>query len=209
MNENSVAIITLCSTAFVGNVKPLNSEEWHSLAMLLMEKDVQPQDLLNYSENEFFNILGLEKEFTERLLNLNKRSTALFIELSKYESMGIRLLTRADKEFPKDLKKSLNEKCPPILYYAGNIELLNLEKEEITEKNEENATELISLVKQECKALLINKRISSNVQITESALCLDIPIIELTTEPLLKKLRQTKLIKAIQRGKMIILSEKI
>ena len=39
--------------------------------------------------------------------------------------MGINILTRADIVYPKILKEKLKDKCPPVIYYSGDINILN------------------------------------------------------------------------------------
>ena len=126
MNLNAHAIVTLCSHMCVGEgVVPLEPKEWSELAKLLMEKQLQPADLLGFSEAEMKERLQLATDQTQRLARLVDRSASLSFELSQYENMGIFVITRADEQYPKRLKKVLGNQCPPLFYYAGNLELLD------------------------------------------------------------------------------------
>ena len=50
MNKNSEVITILCSHLCVGDgVKPLEPKEWSNLAKLLVAKNMQPSDLLEFS----------------------------------------------------------------------------------------------------------------------------------------------------------------
>ena len=125
MNINSHVILTLCSHICVGEgIRPLEPKEWSEFASLLMEHRLQPADILQLSNQELREQLGLSGEFADRLMRLLERSPSLSFELSRYENMGIHALTRADEQYPRRLKKVLENHCPPIFYYAGNLNLL-------------------------------------------------------------------------------------
>ncbi len=209
MNENSVAIITLCSTVCVGEAKPLTNEEWDNLASVLIDKDKQPSELLSLSEKELASQLEINEELAKRLFKLSQRSASLFFELAKYEAMGIKILTRADKAFPQSLKRTLKEKCPALFYCAGSLELLLLKKLEEKDLKDLSIEEITSSLQEKGVALLTSGQNGKNTEILEMALSLNIPAIEYTKEPLLKKLRLSKIIKAIQKNRMLILSTKL
>ena len=108
MNDRSMAIAILCSHLCVGeNVFPLEPKEYNGLASVLASKNLNPEDILSFSKQDFMNQLDLTEEQTVRFLRLLDRSASLGFEISKYESMGISLLTRAEPDYPKKLKKKL------------------------------------------------------------------------------------------------------
>lgn len=126
MNQNAEAIAILCSYLCVGDgVKPLEPREWSKLTQWLLEHELEPKDLLKFSREDFLSKLHCTADQAERLLRLIDRSASLSFEISRYASIGIQLVTRADKDYPKRLKRKLKNSCPPIFYYAGNLELLN------------------------------------------------------------------------------------
>ena len=58
MNNNAIATIILCSHLCVGkDVKPLEPKEWQNLAKRLLDKPIEPSELLNFSTflNLFLN----------------------------------------------------------------------------------------------------------------------------------------------------------
>ena len=127
MNENSQAIIILCSHLCVpDDVKPLSASEWSKLAEELMRDKLEPKDILRFSAEEMISQLYCDRDFAERLMRLMDRSAGLFAEVSRYASEGINIYTRADREYPVKLKVKLNQKCPPMFYCAGDIEILGL-----------------------------------------------------------------------------------
>lgn len=125
MNANSQAIIIFCSALCTSdNVGPLSSAKWDELAQKLMKHKLEPIDILNFSVHDFMSELELDEDYSCKLMRLIDRSDLLFSEIWRYECEGIRICTRADKEYPLRLKYKLGRKCPPLFYYAGDIRIL-------------------------------------------------------------------------------------
>ncbi len=126
MSRNAEAITIFCSRLCAADgVKPLEPREWSELAGKMLERDLQPEYLLDFERKDFTEQLGVTEEEAERYARLLDRSASLRFELSKYEDMGIRVITRADAEYPKMLKKKLGNGCPPLFYCAGDPSLLD------------------------------------------------------------------------------------
>ena len=124
MIQNSMAIIVLCSHLCVGdNVKPFEPAEWTTFAQKLLDKKIEPCELLSFSDEDFEVKLDLSMDEAQRITKLIGRSGSITFEIEKYADMGINIMTRADIHYPKALKKKLGKSCPPIFYYAGNPEL--------------------------------------------------------------------------------------
>lgn len=127
MNENSQAIIILCSHLCPPEgINPLSISEWSKAAEILMNHKLEPKDILNFTEYEIDSLFSDAKISSERLMRLMDRSAGLFAEISRYKSEGINIYTRADKEYPAKLKKTLKQKCPPLFYCAGDISISEL-----------------------------------------------------------------------------------
>lgn len=126
MNQNAEAIVILCSHLCMGEgVKPLEPREWSKLAQWLLEQKMEPRQLLEFGREDFLSRLRCTPDQAERLLRLIGRSASLGFEVSRYASIGIQIVTRADQNYPRRLKQKLKNACPPIFYYAGNLELLD------------------------------------------------------------------------------------
>ena len=127
MNENSKAIIILCSHICSNDeIKPLEPNEWSKLALKLMNNNIEPYQLLDLNE-DIITKLEFNSDMIDRINKLVTRSASITFEINKYENMGIKIVTRADFNYPIILKKKLKNNCPPIIYYCGNLELLNRE----------------------------------------------------------------------------------
>ena len=125
MNDNSSVIVSLCSHLCADSCKPFTPSEWTKFAKMLMEKSLQPKDVIDFSTEDFKHILLYTDDEIQRIRSLFDRSGSLTFELEKYSSMGVKVVTRADAEYPRVLKSKLKENCPPLFYYAGDLNLTN------------------------------------------------------------------------------------
>ena len=124
--DNENVIIILCSHLCVGeNVKPLEPKEWTDLAQKLYINNKEPKDLLDFTDEEFIKILNFDNDMIGRIKRLINRSGSLFFELEELNRLGIKIVTRASKEYPRLLKKNLDKMSPPLFYYGGDLNLLN------------------------------------------------------------------------------------
>ena len=125
-SANSHAIIVMCSHLCKGDgVEPLEPNEWSVCAEKLLAAKKQPSDMFDFSAGDFSSVLGLDKEQIERYKRLCDRSAGITMEYIRLESMGIRITTRADADYPILLKKKLEKNSPPLFYYSGDIGIAN------------------------------------------------------------------------------------
>lgn len=126
MNQNAEAITILCSYVCADkDVQPLTSTEWSKLAHWLREHNLDPKDVLKFGREDFTNTMNCTPQQADRMLRLIGRSASLSFELSRYETIGIQVVTRADSAYPKQLKRVLGNNCPPLFYCAGDLALLD------------------------------------------------------------------------------------
>jgi len=124
MDQNSMVIVILCSHLCTGNnVYPFEPAEWTIFAENLTNKGVKPYELISFSIEDFKTKLDLSFSEAQRITRLFDRSGSITFEIEKYANMGINIMTRADRIYPKALKRKLSKSCPPLFYYAGNPEL--------------------------------------------------------------------------------------
>lgn len=129
LNKDSLAIILLCSNLAVNNridkVKPFTAIEWSKLAKIILNSSIErPANLFNLSRSELKEKLLIKESECERITILLAKAGQLGFELNSLNNMGINVMTRADKIFPKVLKEKLKDKCPPVIYYCGDISIL-------------------------------------------------------------------------------------
>ncbi|PRR82335.1 DNA-processing protein DprA [Clostridium vincentii] len=128
-NNNSLAIILLCSNLAINHkvdtIKPFTMVEWSKLAKIIWSSSIkEPSNLFNLSKEQIEKELLIEEKESERIIKLLSKAGQLTFELNELKKLGINITTRADKTYPKILRERLKQKCPPMIYYCGNIEIL-------------------------------------------------------------------------------------
>lgn len=213
MNQDSNAILTLCSHICVGEgVQPLEPKEYSELAQKLILAEKTPKDLFDFSTDDFKSILDFNTEQIARVVRLLDRNASLSFELSQYQNMGIETVTRADINYPKKLKKILSKTCPPIFYYAGDLSLL--ERQYIGYVGARTVTtEDVNFTIQ-----AVRKTVSLGYGVVsggakgidtisgKEALLNNGFTVEYLSDSLLKKLKKIDVVKNIQQGKLLLMS---
>lgn len=128
--NDSLAIILLCSNLAINykvdDVKPFTTVEWSKFAKILFNSSLKrPASLFNLSKEDIEKELLINSKEAERISKLLSKAGQLTFELNNLHNYGIKILTRADEQFPKILKERLKDKCPPIIYYCGDLSILD------------------------------------------------------------------------------------
>lgn len=105
--------------------KPLSVNEWAQFAAWLRDCDLQPEVLLQHGWSDLLSGWTDRAITLPRIESLLGRSVALALHLEKWERAGLRVLTRADAEYPPLFKERLRSNSPPVLFVSGNTSLLN------------------------------------------------------------------------------------
>jgi predicted Rossmann fold nucleotide-binding protein DprA/Smf involved in DNA uptake len=128
LSLDSQVLLLLCSYFGLpkdSDLSPLTLREWNRLARKIQFSVLrQPEELLGQTVEELQKQLDLPEAEAERLVRLLQRSGALAIELERLASRGIRVMTRADIDYPQRYHQRLKESAPAILFYAGEAALL-------------------------------------------------------------------------------------
>ena len=129
ISNDSYAMLLICSDLALKNmgdgIKSFTVLQWSKLAERLVENELTPSALFNVSSENIKKKLNLSDDEVVRIERLLSRSGQFGIELSALNDRGIFTLTRVDKEYPVSFKNKLKKLAPPVLYYAGNLSLLN------------------------------------------------------------------------------------
>ena len=123
--DNEMCVILLSSHIGVdkeSDVKPFSLAEWTKFLAALIEAKLQPS-IAYHMTDEDAKCLGYDHAFTERIKKLVDRGAAVSFELQEYEKKGIQVITEINKDYPIMLKRQLQKKKPPVLFYAGNLDL--------------------------------------------------------------------------------------
>jgi DNA processing protein len=129
-SDDTLAILLVCSRLAIGKtlpkLKPLADAEWSIVAERLQASNLKrPGELLGTSEADLNQSLGLGAETSSRIAALLSRGGQLAIELERLSSLGIWVMTRADDDYPKRLKKRLGQRSPVVLFGMGPRRLLS------------------------------------------------------------------------------------
>ncbi|MEK7728846.1 MAG: DNA-processing protein DprA [candidate division KSB1 bacterium] len=107
-----------------GDLSPLTLKEWNALAAKLVQSQLKtPGAMLGLSAEALQSELALSLSEAQRLAALLERGAAVAFELENLMNAGIRLVTRAEEHYPFRLKEKLKAQAPPVLFYAGPLEL--------------------------------------------------------------------------------------
>ena len=122
---SAILLITAYFSKDISNtVQPLSIAEWSVFGTWLVEKNLNPENLLaGYTEHlrewEHATITR------QRLIGLLERKAALAIALDKWTKAGIWILNRSEIAYPQRIRERLKNAAPPILFGLGNQKLLN------------------------------------------------------------------------------------
>jgi DNA processing protein len=156
--------------------------------------------------------LKLDDIICQKVKSLMKRAAVVSLEINSLHEKGIFILTRADSEYPSKYKTKLGRLCPPVLFCAGNIDLLkkpgvvivgsrNLtpKREEFTKKIAEKCVnDNLIIISGGAKGA---DSISENVAMQNNG-----SYISIISDNLIKKIQQKEVRESIMKGKALIIS---
>lgn len=111
-------------------MSPLGFREWGQFAKWLLDKDLTPEGLFDNSLDKILRGCGQKQISVDRIKTLLEpsRKKRLAEDEESWRKAGIWVLSRADKDYPKALKRKLGYDCPAILFGSGDRALLNQDK---------------------------------------------------------------------------------
>ena len=128
LSRDTLATLLLCShlgLAQDSDLTPLTLREWNPLRRKIQESIyIHPGGLLGQPAEEIKRQLDLAEAEARRLVELLKRHDVLVSELGRLAAQGIRVMTRADSDYPQRYQQRLKESAPVVLFYAGEPALL-------------------------------------------------------------------------------------
>ncbi len=127
LTDEAHALVMACS--YVGldqktELAPLTLKEWNTLAPKILNSSLKtPGGLLGLAAEALQGELALSLAEAQRLAALLDRGGAVGFELESLMNAGIRIVTRADSNYPQRLKEKLQAQTPVVLFYAGELAL--------------------------------------------------------------------------------------
>ena len=213
MNDNAKAIAVFCSHLAVGEkAQPLEPREWSVLAAALIRKGMQPAALLELDRQGLMQVLDTDEVQAERMARLIDRSAALSFEISKYESMGVSLLTRADAAYPTKLKQKLGNVCPPLFYTAGDMTISQREfmgcvgSRTVGDADAAFTRQIVQRTVERDFAIVSGGAKGCDTVAEEESLSCGGYAMAFLSDSMLRKLRNTATVRAVQQGKLLLLS---
>lgn len=209
MNDNASVIVVLCSHLCADNCRPLEPSEWSRLAGTMIAQKLQPKDIPNFSDDDIKRFLGLDTERIKRLLD---RAGRLSFELDKLYSMGIKIITRADKDYPKTLKTKLMEGCPPLFYYAGDLELLNektvgfVGSRNISDEDTDFTERTVEKINERGFGVVSGGARGVDSTAAAASLSNESFCIEYVSDSLLRRIKKKEIILAVQDSRLLLMS---
>lgn len=123
LTDDTKAIILLC--AVLGkdkSVAPLKLTEYNTLVQWLRNTNMRPAALLSLMDlREVAAGTGIKQE---RLSALLDRGVQLGFAIEEWQRNGLWIISRSDQDYPTRYKSHLKEKAPPLLFGAGDKNLL-------------------------------------------------------------------------------------
>ncbi len=120
MSEDSKVVVLLCAR-LNKDLEPLNEMEWNILRRELERTGTTPKDLLS---SETLKELNLKDELRRKIEDLLERSSVEgAVALNELRGWGIETTTIYEENYPSKLKSVLNDLAPPVLFYAGDLNL--------------------------------------------------------------------------------------
>ena len=213
MNRNAEAITIFCSHLCVTEgIVPLEAKEWSNLAEKLLSQQLKPEYLLDFERQDFIDQLKATDEEADRYIRLLERSGSLRFELSKYEDMGIQIVTRADSEYPKQLKKKLGNGCPPLFYSAGDLSLLNRDTVGYVGSRSVDSTDIEftkqTVAKTASRGYAVVSGGAKGIDSISASAAMNegVAVIEYLSDSMLRKMRDSGLIREIRDGRVLLMS---
>ena len=214
-SDNAMCAVLLCS--YLGldgdeGPKPLSLGEWNGLLERLSEAGLEPGAVLGMKTAELEN-LGLPEEQRERILRLTARGGAVALVLSELAGKGVEAVTAFDAAYPKLVRQRLQKKTPPVLYYAGNIELANkvgiavAGSRNVDEAGVEFTRRLAE--KAALEKLLIYSGGARGVDIISESTALNAGggVVSYLADSLLAKIKKKEVLNGILQGRLLLLSD--
>lgn len=212
MNNNASIIAALCSHLCAENCRPFEPSEWTRLAEKMMVQGLSPKDIPELSDEDMKRYFEFNEADTDRIKKLLDRSGSLSFELERLSSMGIKLITRADKGYPNAIKARLKGGCPPLFYYAGDLSLLEhrtagfVGSRTVEDEDTAFAKSTVSKINRHGFGVVSGgakgiDSISTAASISNGSFC-----IEYISDSFSRKIKKKEVISGIQDGKLLIMS---
>lgn len=128
-NPTPETLTTLLLCSNLGNARtgaaPIGPSEFSRLLDRLSDNGHILSDLTGPEGSAIIDRIEYRKINPDRLRNLLDRGNTIALSLETFTNKGISVISRLDEDYPEKLKSRLKHLCPPLLYVAGDLNLLS------------------------------------------------------------------------------------
>lgn len=214
-SKNTMSVIILCSYLGIekgDSLKPFSLGEWN-LFLDDITKVKQEPSIVFSGDSSWKEKLHYSDEQLERINGLISRGARAAFELDSLEKKGIKVVTLFDSDYPVLLRRKLKKKTPPLLFYAGNLELAK--KIGIAVVGSRNADDecivftkrLVEKASRE-KLIVYSGGARGIDSISETtALNSGSAVVSFVADSLLSKIKKPETIKSIMEGRLLLFSD--
>lgn len=217
MNYTDNEMCTILLSSYIGiedntEIKPLSLGEWNRFVDILIKNKLEPSIAYSH-EISTLKEFGYDELFIERIKKLVGRGASVAFELEEYENRGINVLTFINKKYPIMLKRQLKNKMPPVLYYSGDISLVNkvgigvVGSRNITVDGVEFTDKLVKKAAEE--RLVIFSGGAKGVDMTSQTVAINNggAVVAYIADSLVSRIKKRDISKNISDGKLLLISD--
>lgn len=214
-SDNAISAILLCSYIGINKddiIKPFTMGEWNQFLDKTIDMKLEPSVVLS-KDLEMLTQLKYNSNEIERIKKLVSRGGAVAFEIDDMSNKGIEVITLFDADYPVLLKRKLKRKAPPILFYAGDIDLANkigvavVGSRDVDQAGIEFTRELVSRAAEE-KLVIYSGGAKGVDTISEiTAIENGSAVVSFIADSLTAKIKRKEVLKNILQQKLLLISD--
>ncbi len=214
-SDNAMSAILLCS--YIGikkedSIKPLSLGEWNLFLDRLIAQKKEPGAVLS-QDLSFLGKMEYTESEIDRIEKLVSRGGSAAFELDDLMRKGIGVITQFDADYPVLLKRKLKRKMPPVLFFAGNIELAKkigiavVGSRNVDQEGMDFTKRLVEKAAQE-RLIVYSGGAKGVDSISENAaINAGSAVVSFISDSLFAKIKKGDILNHIMQGKMLLLSD--
>jgi predicted Rossmann fold nucleotide-binding protein DprA/Smf involved in DNA uptake len=121
--DNAKAALVLTSRLADAGARPLSATEWAGLVSRFADAQLGPAAVFEVDFDPQ-RVLHLDASMAERVATLLQARTSVAFELDRLLQLGVWTVSTEDAAYPARMKQALGSLAPPVLFGAGEAELL-------------------------------------------------------------------------------------
>lgn len=214
-SENAMSVILLCSHIGIkseDSLKPLSLGEWNRFLDRIIEMKYEPRIVLD-QDLMLLKRLNYSNDYVERIQKLVSRGGKVAFELDDLSRKGIEAITLFDNDYPVLLKRKLKRKAPPILFYAGDINLAKkigiavVGSRDVDQTGMEFTKKLVTKASQERLIVYSGGAKGVDTISENTAIEYGSAVVSFIADSLLSKIKKSDILQKIMQGKLLLLSD--